>query len=228
VRVTVCPTPDAGAVAAGAVAVIVDVLRASTTLTVALAHGAARVIPADTPERARMAARQHPGALLCGERDGLRIAGFDLGNSPAEYSETVVDGRTLVFASTNGSLALIAARAARRRVLGCFLNATATLEAVAAEPHVVIVCAGKLGRVSLEDLGFAGWLCAGLAARGARLDGAAARLAAALAPADAFAVRALVEGASHGRYLRSLGGGFARDVAFCAGLDRIDRAFAVS
>jgi len=89
------------------------------------------------------------------------------------------------------------------------------------------VCAGRLGRFSLEDVALAGWLCAWLVERGAVPGNAAARAAAALAPRDAAAVTRLVEGASHGRYLRGLGAEFAADVAFCARLDTLDRAFDV-
>ncbi len=117
------------------------------------------------------------------------------------------------------------ARAAPRRLLAAFVNAAAAERALTSEAAVVIVCAGRLERFSLEDALFAGWLCARLEARGATLEGAAARLARALAPRDAAEVRALVEGSSHGRYLRSLGPEFAADVEFCARLDAIDRAF---
>ena len=90
---------------------------------------------------------------------------------------------------------------------------------------VWVVCAGKEGGLALEDAAFAGWLCARLEERGARLEGAGARLARALAPRDAAAVRAAVEGSDHGLYLRSLGPDYARDVAFCASLDAVGRAF---
>jgi phosphosulfolactate phosphohydrolase-like enzyme len=101
------------------------------------------------------------------------------------------------------------------------------IEALAGEERVVALCAGNLGKISLEDLGFAGLLCARMAARGATLDGDAARLASTIAPADAREVRALVEGSSHGRYLRRSSAAFARDVDFAAGLDRMDRAFRI-
>jgi 2-phosphosulfolactate phosphatase len=221
VSLTPCEVPG------DATAVVIDVLRATTTLTVALGNGAARVLPVATPEEAFRLRERDPEALLCGERDGRKIAGFDLGNSPAEYGASVVSGRTLVFASTNGSLALIRARDARRRVLGCFANASATLEEVRSEERLVVVCAGKLGRLSLEDAAFAGWLCERLGERGARLEGAAAALAASLAPRDRLETRALVQGSSHGRYLRSLGPDFAADVELAAELDALPRAFSL-
>jgi 2-phosphosulfolactate phosphatase len=226
-RITVLLTPGAAPVSPHAAAVIVDVLRATSTLTVALTHGAARVLPAASPEEAFALRRDEAGALLCGERGGRRIPGFDLGNSPDEYLPSAVSSRTLIFASTNGSRAMVAAASARRRVLGAFINASAVVEAVAREADVVVVCAGEVGRFSFEDAAFAGLLCERLAARGATIEGPAARFARTLAPCDASETRALVQGSSHGRALRSLGYEFARDVEFCAGLDRVNRAFEI-
>ena len=89
---------------AGGIAVVIDVLRASTTMITAVANGAARVIPvADVAEARRIAAEAGPTALLGGERGGVRIAGFDLGNSPLEYRRAGVAGRTLVITTTNGT-----------------------------------------------------------------------------------------------------------------------------
>jgi 2-phosphosulfolactate phosphatase len=225
VRVSVLLVPGTKPLPRDTTAVVIDVLRATTTLTVALASGAERVIPAETLEEARRLRDRTPGALLCGERDGRKVGGFDLGNSPSEYPAEVVRGRTLVFASTNGSAALKRAETARRRVLGCFANADAVVSEVAGEENVTIVCAGKLGRTSLEDAGFAGWLCRRLEAGGARLENDAARFAVSLAPRDAGDTLALVEGSSHGRYLRSLGGEFARDVRFAAALNSLSQVF---
>jgi 2-phosphosulfolactate phosphatase len=205
--------------------VAIDVLRATSTLTVALQNGACRVVPAATPAEAFARREREPDALICGEREGRKVVGFDLGNSPFEYDRATVAGRVLVFASTNGSPALRAAARARRIVAGAFVNAEAAAAAVAADEEVVVVCAGKLGGFALEDAACAGRLVARLAARGARPAGAAAALALALAPRDAAATRALVQGSAHGRYLRSLGPDYARDVEFCAGLDTLDAAF---
>src|SRR5262249_40684648 len=208
-------------------AVVIDVLRATTTLTVALGHGARRVEAVATPQDAFARRQLTPHALLCGEREGRRIEGFDLGNSPFEYAVTAVSGRPLVFASTNGSLAILAASRARRRLLAAFVNLAAAVERVASEPRVVIVCAGKLGGFALEDAACAGLLVERLVQRGAEADGAPANLPRRLAPRDAAETRALVQGASHGRFLRGLGSEFARDVEFCADLDSLDEAFEV-
>jgi len=155
----------------------------------------------------------------------LKVEGFDLGNSPFEYPITTIAERTLIFASTNGSQAMLAAAAARRRLLGAFVNVSALIERLAQERAVVIVCAGSSGRFAIEDAGCAGLVCERLAERGATLEGPEATLARALAPRDARAVRALVQGSSHGRDLRAMGATFARDVEFCADLDTLDQAF---
>ncbi|MBI1796635.1 MAG: 2-phosphosulfolactate phosphatase [Candidatus Eisenbacteria bacterium] len=223
-RVSVLLTP---APVAATCAIVVDVLRATTTLTVALANGARDILPTATTGEALALRASRGSTLACGEREGLIVAGFDLGNSPFEYTRERVAGKTLAFASTNGSQAMLAARAARRRVLAAFVNAAAVVDAVAGESEVAIVCAGKVGGFSVEDACCAGLLVARLEGRGGIAEGAAARFARAIAPADAHEVRALVEGSAHARYLASMGEAFARDVAFCAGLDSLDRAFAI-
>ncbi|MFN8587827.1 MAG: 2-phosphosulfolactate phosphatase [Candidatus Eisenbacteria bacterium] len=225
VRVHLTPPPRGSAGGPGFVGVAVDVLRATSTLTAASAHGAARIVPfAETAEALRFRDAT-PGTLACGERDGRIVAGFDLGNSPFEYGPDVVGGRTLAFASTNGSRAMLALERCDRVLLGAFVNASALRRLLlrdGGEAGVEICCAGTLGRFSHEDAAFAGWLCRALAAAGAELEGEAAVEAAAAAPADASGVRARVEGAPHARYLCSLGAEFVRDVEWCATLDRLD------
>jgi 2-phosphosulfolactate phosphatase len=211
-------------------AVVVDVLRATSTLTAALANGARAVEPFGDPAQA--IARRDAGAgavLACGERGGRRVPGFDLANSPSEFTRERVAGKTLAFASTNGSIALLETAGCARRILGAFINATAVVEAVRSAPRrpLWIACAGKERRFALEDAAFAGWLIAALAPHGARPEGAGARLALSLAPRDRDDARALVEGSAHGRYLRSISPLHAADVSWCAGLDRLGVAFAV-
>jgi 2-phosphosulfolactate phosphatase len=224
-RVSVETVPGEEPLPRGTAAVIVDVLRATSTLTAALANGAAGVLSAASPEEAFALRRNRPAALVCGERDGRKVPGFDLGNSPLEVGAGTVAGRTLIFASTNGSAAMLRTRGARRRILAAFVNASAVVAALATERRVVIVCAGKLGRFSLEDAALAGWLCARLAEGGAEIAGGAARLARDLAPRDPAQVMALVQGSSHGRYLRTLGPLYAADVEYCGRIDAIGRAF---
>lgn len=146
---------------AGGIAVVIDVLRASTTMITALAHGAARVVPvADVDEARRLAAEAGPAALLGGERGGVRIAGFDLGNSPLEYVASRVAGRTIVITTTNGTAALAAARGAREILIGAIINRAAVGAAVRRlagdGERVHLVCAGTDGCVSAEDVLAAG------------------------------------------------------------------------
>lgn len=218
VRVALVP-PAPGSLPADVCAVAIDVLRATSTLAVAVAHGATRIVPFATTHEALAHRDAHPGTLVCGEREGRIVAGFDLGNSPVEYTPERMRGATLAFASTNGSRAMLAGARARRRLFASFVALSASVEALAGEPDVVLVCAGKLGRFALEDAACAGTIAARLAARGARLEGEDARFAATLAVEGAAEVRALVEGAEHGRWLQGLGPGFTADVAFCATLD---------
>ncbi len=143
----------------GSVAVVIDVLRASTTIIHAFANGAAAVIPCATVDEARDTAARlgHERVLLGGERHGQLIAGFDLDNSPLAYTSEVVAGRTIVFTTTNGTRALQACRSANCVLIGAFVNRRALVESlrVAGRP-VHLVCAGTDGQLTAEDILFAG------------------------------------------------------------------------
>jgi len=205
------------------VGVAVDVLRATSTLTVARRNGAVAVVPFAETAAAIAFRDATPGALACGERDGAIVPGFDLGNSPFEYAAERVEGRTLAFASTNGSRALLVLSGCRKRLLGAFVSASAVARACAGAEAVRIVCAGERGQPSPEDLACAGWIARALAEQGFEPGGEATALAIARAPAGAEAVRAAVQGAPHGKVLSLLGADYQRDVAFCATLDALDR-----
>src|SRR5579872_6883168 len=136
----------------GGIAVVIDVLRATSTIVHALAAGATCVVPCGEIEEARrLAAQATPGeVLLAGERDGLRISGFDLGNSPSEYTPARVRGKTIAFTTTNGTRALIRAQEARRLFTGSFSKLTSVVKLAAAETGPVhLVCAGTQGKVTL-------------------------------------------------------------------------------
>ena len=148
---------------AGGIAVVIDVLRASTTIITALANGAARVRPvADVAEARRLAAALGPDTLLGGERGGVRIDGFELGNSPAEYARDRVAGRSIVITTTNGTAALAACLAAREILVGALVNRSAVAAAVRRLAgagdggDVHLVCAGTDGEVSGDDVLTAG------------------------------------------------------------------------
>ncbi len=139
---------------------VLDVIRATTVMVEALANGARAVIPVGSAEEAIKLAQGlgRDEALLCGERRGLKIEGFDLGNSPAEFTRTVVEGKRLIMSTTNGTQAFLAAEGAERTVVASLLNLSAAARAVAEVEDLAVVCAGKEGRLSLDDAVAAGLL----------------------------------------------------------------------
>ena len=142
---------------AGKTAVVIDVLRATTTIIHALAAGASQVaVCQEIDEARRLAAEQPNSRLLGGERAGGKIAGFDLGNSPAEYTSQEVRGKTIVFTTTNGTRAMKGCRQARRVLIGAFVNFSAICRDLADEQDLALVCAGTDGMVTREDTLFAG------------------------------------------------------------------------
>ncbi|MBI2481371.1 MAG: 2-phosphosulfolactate phosphatase [Planctomycetia bacterium] len=141
----------------GKTVVVIDVLRATTTIAFALAAGATSVVPCLEVDEAReLHARLGSNAVLGGERGGKRIEGFDLGNSPTEYTADTVGGKTLIFTTTNGTRAMKAAEKARRVVLAAFVNLSAICDHLAAEEVIEIVCAGTNRQITREDVLLAG------------------------------------------------------------------------
>jgi 2-phosphosulfolactate phosphatase len=168
----------------GGIVVVTDVLRATTTICHALAAGARQVVPCLEVDEARRRAADlaAESVLLGGERQGLRIDGFHLGNSPSEYTAQRVAGRTIVFTTTNGTKALLRCTAARRVWLGAFVNVSAVAQRLLAQRQVAplhVVCAGTRGAITAEDVLFAGALAEQLHTAGCALADSAlvARLA---------------------------------------------------
>lgn len=140
--------------------VVIDVLRASSTIVTALHNGAKAIVAVgDMADAGKMASRLDPSQyLLCGEKDGRKIDGYHLGNSPFEYTTDVVGEKTLIFNTTNGTKAITRAEQASALFIGCFLNARVVIDALKHRNEgVLLVCAGWKNRLSMEDL-----LCAGL------------------------------------------------------------------
>ena len=147
---------------AGRGVIVIDVLRATTTIVTALAHGAKAVVPAATSEEAvRLTANlERNGYLLAGERRSLKIEGFQLGNSPREMAAAVVGGKTIYLATTNGTPALVAAQSAELVLLGAAVNFKATAERARAHfqqrNEIAIICAGRERQFAIEDAYTAG------------------------------------------------------------------------
>src|SRR5207253_757576 len=137
--------------------VVIDVLRATTTIVTALANGAKAVIPAATSEEAvRLASHlEKDGVLLAGERRSVKIDGFALGNSPREMTPAAVAGKTIVLATTNGTPALVAAQGGEPVLVGAPANFRALGEharrLLATRGDLVIICAGREKQFAIED-----------------------------------------------------------------------------
>jgi 2-phosphosulfolactate phosphatase len=202
----------------GKTCVVIDVLRASTTIVAALARGCASVIPVETPEEAREIARKQ-GCLLGGERNGLPIAGFDFGNSPLEYLPSKIKGRSIAFTTTNGTRAMRRCAFAEKLVVASFLNGAAAVRLLRQQRNdILIVCAGTEGWPSLEDT-----VCGGMLIE--RLDtidiSGEAREAVSQWKASRRDLAAMMtHDSEHGLGLVALG--FEKDIEFAAQLDAYD------
>ena len=144
----------------GTTCVVLDILRATSSMITALANGAEQILPVASIKEALAANAEHPEALLCGERDGLRITAaqtggteFDLGNSPREYTANLVAGKTLISTTTNGTRALRACSGAREIWVGSFLNLQATIDQLrlVKPERLVLVCSGTFEEAAMED-----------------------------------------------------------------------------
>jgi 2-phosphosulfolactate phosphatase len=147
---------------------VIDILRATTTMCAALAHGAKAIIPVASTEEALRLAQTIGSAdvLLAGEKNCERIAGFQLGNSPLEMTEATVLGKTLILTTSNGTRALLACQGAGAVYPAAAANLTMAAErareALESDQPVLIVCAGREGAFSLDDAYCAGRLVAAL------------------------------------------------------------------
>jgi 2-phosphosulfolactate phosphatase len=141
------------------VAVVIDVLRATSVIATALSAGADSVVTCREVTQAREYADSFsPRPLLCGERQCQPIDGFDLGNSPAEYTSERVLGRRLVLTTTNGTTAIEATQHAAKVVTASFLNLSSVVSSIADVGKVHLVCAGTDGHITIEDVLLAGAL----------------------------------------------------------------------
>ena len=169
VHVALSPAEFAGAPLERRTALVVDVIRASTTVVAACAAGCRRIVPARDRAAALRAADAlgAAGVLLAGERHGETIAGFDLGNSPLEYTADRVSGRTVVLTTTNGTAAMLEAQRAAGAGVAALTNLEAAARWAAAQGRdVTVLCAGEGGQLSLEDAVCAGLLVEALAGAG--------------------------------------------------------------
>lgn len=135
--------------------VVVDILRATSCMVTALAHGVESITPLAQLKDCQL--MKEKGYITAGERDGKKVEGFDLGNSPFEYMDEKIKGRKIAFTTTNGTQAIAKSIGAKEIIIGAFLNIGAVIDYIAkGNNNVLIVCSGWKGRVNLEDTLFAG------------------------------------------------------------------------
>lgn len=205
----------------GGVAIVIDNLRASVTMTAALAAGAKAVVPTLTVEDA-VAAKARIGAdvVLGGERGGVLIPGFDLDNSPRAYTPARVKGKTVVFTTVNGTAALMLCRRAARVIVGSFVNLSRVCDAVVGEARPVhLLCCGTREEIGTDDVLPAGAIVQKLVAGGRGLvsDDSARLAQLAWREAERVGVEVAMSESRGGRGLARVG--LTADLPSCVAID---------
>jgi 2-phosphosulfolactate phosphatase len=204
---------------AGKSVVVIDALRATTTMTVAFENGARAFIPVGTVEEARDLVAKNPDYLLAGERRAMPLEGFHLGNSPRDYRPDKVKGKTIVMTTTNGTRALVSARGGAEVFIGSFLNLGALCERlIEGGRDVLIACSGEKDFFCLEDTACGGALVERLEKTGhSMIKTDAAQAAKILYEHCEGNVHEMLCSCAWGIYLEGLGLG--KDVRICAQVD---------
>lgn len=204
------------------VIVVIDVLRCSSTIVTALANGASEIVPVRTVKKARQIKQRCSDYILAGERKGLKPKGFDLGNSPREFTSKIVRGASIVLTTTDGTQALATAQSAKHVLIGSLLNAEAVGKELyrLARKHnlgVSLVACGKKGKFSLEDFVSAGKILENMSTDEFTLSDTAW---AALLASQGMGERnlELIRSSEHSQYLEDIG--LQGDIEFCAKINR--------
>jgi 2-phosphosulfolactate phosphatase len=230
IRIALLPSLVTSHELQGTIAVVIDQLRATTTITQALASGARCVVPFLEPEHARAHQCTFPSGqcLTGGERHGVLIDGFNHDNSPRAYTREAVADKCIAFTTTNGTVALHHASSADRVLIACLGNLSAVAHALAsANKSVTLICAGTLGRVTQEDALVAALIASKLTRRGFTLTTADPRADDDTAPMlvhwaqsienNPSAIAETIRHSRGGRNLTRIG--LTEDVDFCTQVD---------
>lgn len=208
----------------GGVAIVIDVLRATTTMAHAFHAGITSIYPvSEIPAALTLAEelkRSGEEVLLGGERQGLAISGFDMSNSPSDYSWDRCQGKILVFTTTNGTRALLHAQHAARVMTAGFVNFSAVCEALLEEKRPIhFVCAGSNGHVALEDTLLAGAFLAALIPHKPVILNDSARLAWDTFECHGLVLNEALRLSAGGAHLQSLG--LREDIEWASMVDRL-------
>ena len=204
------------------IVIIVDVLRASSTIVTALARSAQAIMPLRSVDEARRMKRANPEYVLAGERRGLRPRGFELGNSPLEYTRDRVGNKRILLTTSSGTQALAAAKEAPITLVGSFLNLTAVSHKVKQllkeeERGITIVLSGKLGEFSLEDFLCGGALVSRLSEERDRCSDPAYAAYLSYQTSERGLLSTILKG-NHAKELVDIG--LSEDIRFCCTLDK--------
>jgi 2-phosphosulfolactate phosphatase len=198
--------------------VVVDILRATSCMTTAFAHGVKLIKPFASLEDCL--AMKSEGYVTSGERDGKKVDGFDLGNSPFEYMDKRLNGQSIAFTTTNGTKAIAKSIRARNIVIGSFLNLSALAKHLRNGPNdILVVCAGWKGRFNLEDTLFAGALIEALS-HTVKLECDAPQASLHLFKMAKSNMLEFLKEASHVKRLENLK--VLEDISFCLSIDKYD------
>jgi 2-phosphosulfolactate phosphatase len=208
----------------GKTTVVIDVLRATSTIVTAISNGAKEIVPVATIEFAvKVSGGMFGGqTLLGGERNTKKIEGFALGNSPLEYSKDVVDGKSIVFYTTNGTKAIAKARYSDNLILCSFLNISAVANhLIKLNNDIEIVCAGRNNYFSIEDSVCAGMLVTKIKNHYSDLElNDSAKASIILYEKFSKNIPKMMRTADHAKQL--LGNGFEADLDYCSKIDLLD------
>ncbi len=202
--------------------IIIDVLRATTTICTALRNGAREVIPTPDIENATKISSNLSGdsRLLGGERQGKKIDGFDLGNSPAEYTPEKVKNKSIIFTTTNGAGAIYKCRYASTALVASFVNVSAIVKTIVDVGGTwTILCSGRQGAFSIEDATCAGMIISKVQEL-TEVDTEDAGLTTLILYKNAKrSIYGMMKKSLHGKYLISIG--FESDLKICAEIDSV-------
>jgi 2-phosphosulfolactate phosphatase len=199
------------------IVVIIDIFRATTSISYGIENGAKAIIPVSHVEECSAYREKGFDHLLAAERDGEIVTGFDFGNSPFSYTKEKVEGKTIVLTTTNGTHALQLSRKAKKIVIGSFLNITALCNWLKLQnENVLLVCSGWKNNFNLEDTLFAGAVAEQLKDGDFQLDDPA------IAANDLYQIakddlNVYLKKTSHSERLKKLG--IEADIAFCLNID---------
>ncbi len=204
--------------------VVIDVLRSSTTIATALRNGAKEIIPVNTIDGVIKISSNLFGdvTLRAGERNGKMIEGFNLGNSPLDYRPEVVQGKSIILLTTNGSPTIVKGRYAKNLVIASFVNLAAVVGFLRKlQEDVVIICAGKENSFCIEDAVCAGRIINELNEHVEEevISDDAAAAASMLDKSVGRSILKVLRSSEHGRYLAEIG--FGDDIKACAAVDSV-------